>query len=493
MALQPKKFLVAIDLNKKELLNAVVQNLATAPSSPLQGQIYFNTGDNILYGWNGTAWVDMMGTGGGAYTHPGATNGAYNETLSGATVLATFQTDAEGHVDSLTTRTLTLADLGYTPYSHPTDGVDFGAALTGAAVISDVTVNTLGHVTGFATRNMTAADIGAAIINDALTSGTEETWSIDKIKTEIGAAVSGGTNLVGNYDAATNTPNLDSAPTAGSIKKGDMYVVSVDGLFYSEQMRAGDVLIAKQDDPTTVDHWIRAEKNQDIQAATESTAGLARFATAQEITDGAAVNAAVKPDQLASKIAAALASEAIQFAVAGEDDTATANRAFNLATFLLELSGGSFKVNNGTWDYAQFTPTRNDIYSGGSNSSHARISTFSSGAAMTFFEGLNSYNNEYRIGGGGHEWENGYQVIQMPFDIGGTLAVKYSATIGDGAATSFVLNHALKSRDVVVQIYDTATFKAVEADVEMTDINNVTINFAAAPTAGQFRVTIIGA
>ena len=299
------KLAANLDCAQWELLNAILQNLPSAPSTPKLGQIYLNSGDNKVYYWNGTGWADLTASGGG-YTHPAATNGAYNPTLSGANVLATFTTDAEGHVDQLSTRLLTLADLGYTGatdannYVHPTDGVDLGAALTGAVVISDVTVNAEGHVTGFATRSLTAADIGAAIINDALTSGTAETWSIDKIKAEIAAVASGGTNLIGNYDASTNTPDLDTSPSG--ISKGDMYVVSVDGVFFTEQMRAGDVLIAKQDNPTTLDHWIRAEKNQDIQPATEALAGLARFATEAEVLAGAINNAAVSPVHLQTKL-----------------------------------------------------------------------------------------------------------------------------------------------------------------------------------------------
>jgi hypothetical protein len=58
------KHLVDLDLSKNQLLNAVVQNLAVAPTSPSDGQIYWDTADETMYAWaedRGASgeWVDL--------------------------------------------------------------------------------------------------------------------------------------------------------------------------------------------------------------------------------------------------------------------------------------------------------------------------------------------------------------------------------------------------------------------------------------------------
>lgn len=54
-------YLNSIDLNKNELQNGVIHVLATAPSNPVEGQIYYNSTDSRLYFFDGTNWIDASG------------------------------------------------------------------------------------------------------------------------------------------------------------------------------------------------------------------------------------------------------------------------------------------------------------------------------------------------------------------------------------------------------------------------------------------------
>lgn len=69
---------------------------------------------------------------------------------------------------------------------------------------------------------------------------------------------------------------------------------------------------------------------------------------------------------------------------------------------------------------------------------------------------------------------------------------KAAANVGNGSNTSFAVTHNLNSRDVVVNVYDNATYDTVEVDVVRTDANTVTVTFASAPTNNAYRVVVIG-
>lgn len=291
------KYLVNIDLSRNQLLNAVLQNLSTPPASPEEGQIYFNTTDAKVYVRMSGVWVDITDS----YQHPNFT--PQNPALNGANVLASLETNSEGHVISATTRVLTLSDLGYTGdanannYSHPTfTSNTLGGPLSEATVISDVTVNNEGHVTDFQTRDLTPSDINAIIIDDTVTNNVK-TWSSQKIQNEIDSTIAGSLIYKGGYNASSNTPNLDSTPSG--VLKGHTYTVTNSGNFFTESVQPGDMVVAQVDNPTSLSDWTVINKNiPDIVDATETDKGIISIATTSEALNGSNDTDAITPAKL---------------------------------------------------------------------------------------------------------------------------------------------------------------------------------------------------
>ena len=52
-------FLTNLNLNKNEIQNAVIQPLAQAPASPVEGQLYYDSTNHKLKQYNGTAWITV--------------------------------------------------------------------------------------------------------------------------------------------------------------------------------------------------------------------------------------------------------------------------------------------------------------------------------------------------------------------------------------------------------------------------------------------------
>lgn len=198
----------------------------------------------------------------------------------------------------------------------------------------------------------------------------------------LGNSVTGGLINKGGYDANTNTPNLDVTPIAG-IKNGWTYVITAGGNFFAEAVQVGDMIIAKQDNPTTLAHWTTVNKNiPDIVNASETERGIIQIVTNAEVD-------------------------------AGTDDT----------------------------------------------------------KSMTIAK------------------------TRRALGVSGTItnARKFSQLIGDGTATTIVVNHALGNTAVIAQLTRaTAPFDDVSTRIEKTSATQVTLYFNVAPTTGQYNLVLIG-
>lgn len=219
-----KKFLVSIDLAKNELQNAVVQPLASAPSSPVEGQIYYNTSDKTSYIYDGTSWLDL-GVQGGA----GATNLAWNAATS--TVTSDTGTDATlTEVDGTNPGLMSSAD--YTKLA----GVEAGADVTDATNV-DAAGATMNGDTSLAGN-------GYFLDEDNMASNSAtKVPSQQSVKAYVDATVAGLLDFKGAIDASSN-PNYPSA------SKGDTYVVSVAGKVGGASgisVDVGDMIIATAD------------------------------------------------------------------------------------------------------------------------------------------------------------------------------------------------------------------------------------------------------
>jgi hypothetical protein len=66
----------------------------------------------------------------------------------------------------------------------------------------------------------------------------------------------------------------------------------------------------------------------------------------------------------------------------------------------------------------------------------------------------------------------------------------YAVTIGDGAATAFVVTHAKNTYDVTWDVYDMSTKESVGVKVIRSSVNAVTVTFGTAPAANSYRVVV---
>jgi hypothetical protein len=295
--------LAGINLNQKELVKAQIENQPNdaGAGTGVEGQIYYDTTLDVLKVWAGGSWKEV----GGGVTSFTATDGTFidltpNNNQIGDAVLSadlsatgtpSSATFLRGDnvwatpVDINTTYDLAgggttngTAKIVLTGTDSTIDNIGFnGSGITlvtqSGNVITIGTVIPSNHIT-FAMLSPAAVVVASETIGSNNNDTTLPTSAA--VKAYVDSSVAGGLVYQGAYNATTNTPNLDTTSNI-AISKGFTYTVTVDGLFFTEQVRVGDVIIANVNIPANsasnvLSNFTTVQNNVDI--ANSTTIGL---------------------------------------------------------------------------------------------------------------------------------------------------------------------------------------------------------------------------
>lgn len=304
------KHLADLDLNKNQLLNAVVQNLGSHPASPKGGQIYWSTTDETLYIYSiaVTDWVDLGDNGITNLGYVPATNQGTLTSDSGdnATIPATDATNAGLFLAIEKTKLANIEAL-----ADVTDTVNVTAA--GALMDSEIT-----DLIGIKSVNISTLQVKpseGAFANgdktklDGIEAGSQA--NVDDILTTLGLAAnilkytdeSGvATDLdLSLYLDDTNlarltSGSLDSATGIATFERDDASTFTIDMSAFLDAITLNDTLTS-----TSVTEGLTANQGRALKAlidsinssntgdevqATTTIAGIAEIATQTEVNTG---------------------------------------------------------------------------------------------------------------------------------------------------------------------------------------------------------------
>lgn len=474
-----RKFLVSIDLNKNELQNAVIQNLGTAPSTPLAGQVYYNTGDNQLYIYNGTRW-EVAGNAvqsGTLAARPAAAT-VDSGTIYYATDTYLFyysngsawaQTNQFGTVTAETSYGLTSANGASTDYARADH-------THGTPSLGTATPNAIAGVTGSAG---TATTPSKEDHTHAFTPAADLSMAGFKL-TSVGAPSA-------DTDAA-NKGYVDAVAQGLDVKASVVYATAAALSAYTFSATAGGTLTANANGALSVDGSTPSVNDRIL--VKNETSGDAPYNGIYVVTTvGDGSNPYVLTRSADANISAEVTDGMFTFVEQGTTNSSTSwvlttNNPITLNTTGLafaQFSGaGTYTASNGvllTGTNFTFDPRTGYGLQTGATGAEIKLATTS---------GLN-LTSDLAVGAG-----NGITVLTNTVAIDSSVVVsKYAANVGDGVATSYTITHNLGTRDVIVSVYEgSGSYAEVICDVNHATTNTITLLFSVAPTLDQYRVVV---
>jgi hypothetical protein len=469
-------FVTDINLNKNELQNARIQGLSTAPSSPVTGQIYYDTSNNTMYYYNGLSspngpWMPMSGS-------TEVIQDVIGESVSGGVGLTAT------YVDSTGITTLDLDNTAVTAGSYgsstaiPTFTVDAQGRLTAAGTATVATTLSISAESG------TADTVN--LLTDTLTFAAGE--GINTVVTDNTITISGEDASTSNKGVASFNSD-DFNTTDGHVELEDTVVktVTTDSGALTPSAHGLSILGGEGIDVTHTGTSITVAGED----ATTSNKGVASFADADfTVTSGAVtiknVNLATQTTGNYIATIAGTANE-VEVTGSGSENSAVTIGLPNDVTISNNLTVGGNLVVTGTIDTVNTTQVNIIDNKINLNTNFTGAPTADAGIRvergdLADVEILwNEADDNWTLSNNG----SNYHAIVRKFASDITTTAE--------APFTFTATHNLGTRDVTVQVFATASpYNQIECDVDHTSTSVVTLTFAAAPTAGQYRVVITG-